>query len=137
MKPPVHQLTQLVGLMAAVDSAVGMNLEVEADANPTVEPASPASRTDPLLQKLALQRDEPCSGRGANQLSEGQKVERNIHSSRSGTRGDFARPPLLAFWCRSCGLGTRNRAHTRGVPALLGITPAAVAGAVLLARGYL
>ncbi len=95
--------------MAAVDSAVGMNLEMEADANPTVEPASPASRTDLLLQKLALQRDVLGSGGGANQVSDGQKVKRNIHSSKKET---LARP-LLAFWCRSSGLGTRNRAHTR------------------------
>lgn len=52
--------------MAAVDSTVGMNLEMEADANPTVESASPASRTDPLLQKLALQRDVLSSRSGAN-----------------------------------------------------------------------
>lgn len=83
--------------MAAVDSAVGMNLEMEADANPTVEPASPASRTDLLLQKLALQRDVLGSGGGANQVSDGQKVKRNIHSSKKET---LARP-LLAFWCRS------------------------------------
>lgn len=84
--------------MAAVDSAVGMNLEMEADANPTVEPASPASRADLLLQKLALQRDVLCSGGGgANQVSDGQKVKRNIHSSKEET---LARP-LLAFWCRS------------------------------------
>lgn len=90
-------LTQLVGLMAAVDSAVGMNLEVEADANPTVEPASPASRADLLLQKLALQRDVLSSGGGANQVSDGQKVKRNIHSSKQET---LARP-LRACWCRS------------------------------------
>lgn len=79
--------------MAAVYSAVGMNLEMEADANPTVEPASPASRTDLLLQKLALQRGVLCSGGGTNQVSDGQKVERNIHSSKKET---LARP-LLAF----------------------------------------
>lgn len=71
--------------MAAVDSAVGMNLEVEADANSTVEPASPASRADPFLQTLTLQRDVLCSGGGVNQVSEGQKVERNIHSSEEET----------------------------------------------------
>lgn len=70
--------------MAAVDSAVGMNLEMKADANPTVEPASPASRTDPLFQTPALQRDVSCSG-GANQVSEGKKVKRNIHSSTKET----------------------------------------------------
>lgn len=83
--------------MAAVDSAVGMNLEMEADANPTVESASPASRTDSLLQELALHRDALCPGGGANQVSEGQKVKRDIHSSRKET---LARP-LLAFLCRS------------------------------------
>lgn len=69
--------------MAAVHSAVRMNLEVEADANPTVEPASPASRADLLLllQKLALQGDALCSRGGAHQVSGGQKVKRNIHSS--------------------------------------------------------
>lgn len=118
--------------MAAVDSTVGMNLEMEADANPTVESASPASRTDPLLQKLALQRDVLSSRSGANQVSEGQKVKRNIHSFKKETPAR----PLLAFWSRSWDLSTRNRAHALHA-ALLGITPAAVAGVVLLARGYL
>lgn len=123
--------------MAAVDSAVRMNLEMEADANPTIQPASPASGTDLLLQKLALQRDVRVSCGGANQVSDGQKVKRNIHSSKKKT---LARP-LLACWCHSLGLCTRNGArthtltHTRA--ALLGINPAAVAGVVLLARGYL
>lgn len=70
--------------MAAVDSAVGVNLEMEADANPTVEPASSASRTDSLPRTPALQRDVSCSG-GANQVSEGKKVKRNIHSSTEET----------------------------------------------------
>lgn len=76
------RLTQLVGLMAAVHSAVGMNLEVEADANPAVEPAGPASRADPLLKE---QRGALRCGRGANPVSEGQKAERNIHSSQQET----------------------------------------------------
>lgn len=118
--------------MAAVDSAVGMNLEMEANANPTVEPASPASRADPLLQKLALQRNVLCSGGGANQVSDGQKVKRNIHSSKKQT---LARP-LLALLVSLLRFGHHKPcAHTHA--ALLGITPAAVAGVVLLARGYL
>lgn len=117
--------------MAAVHSAVGVNLEMEADANPTVESASSASRTDLLLQKLTLQRVVLCSAGGANQMSDGQKVKRNIHSSKKET---LARP-VLAFWCRSRSGHQKPCAHTRA--ALLGITPAVVAEVVLLARGYL
>lgn len=69
--------------MAAVDSAVGVNLEVEADADPAVEPARPASRADLLLQKLALQRNAQSSRGGAEQVSGGQEPERNVHSSHS------------------------------------------------------
>ena len=119
---PAEWLTQLVGLMAAVDSAVGMNLEMEADANPTVEPASPASRSDLLLQKLALQRDVLCSGGGgggANQVSDGQKVKRNIHSSKEET---LARP-LLAFWRRSWGLATRKPVRTHACSSAPGHYP--------------
>lgn len=82
------RLTQLVGLMAAVHSAVGVNLEVEADAHPAVEPARPASRADPpLLHKLAFQRDALRSRGGVDQVSDGQKVERKVHSSQKGDAG--------------------------------------------------
>lgn len=82
------RLTQLVGLMAAVHFAVGVNLEVEADANPAVEPARPAPRADPpLLQKLAFQRDALRSRGGVNQVSDGQKVKRKVHSSQKGDAG--------------------------------------------------
>lgn len=67
--------------MAAVHFAVGVNLEVEADANPAVEPARPASRADPRLQKLAFQRDALRSRGGVNQVSDGQKVKGKVHSS--------------------------------------------------------
>lgn len=124
--------------MAAVHSAVGMNLEVEADADPAVEPARPASRPDPLLQKLALQRDALLSGGGgADQVSEGQEVKRNIHSSSTQT---LARPLLAFFGVAPPELWRRHNpcAHTTRAAALVGITPAAVAaGVVLLARGYL
>lgn len=77
----MKRLTQRVGLMAAVHSAVGVNLEVEADANPAVEPARPAPRAGPpLLQKLAFQRDALRSS--VNQVSDGQKVKRKVHSSQ-------------------------------------------------------
>lgn len=82
------RLTQMVGLMAAVHFAVGVNLEVEADANPAVEPARPAPRADPpLLQKLAFQRDALRSRGGVNQVSDGQKVKRKVHSSQKGDAG--------------------------------------------------
>lgn len=71
--------------MAAVDSAVGMDLEMEADAHPAVEPARPASRADPLLQKLALQGDA-LRGGGAGQVSHGQEVERDAHRGEGHTR---------------------------------------------------
>lgn len=66
--------------MAAVHFAVGVNLEVEADANPAIEPARPASRAAPRLQKLAFRRAALRSRRGANQVSDGQKVKRKVHS---------------------------------------------------------
>lgn len=75
------RLTQLAGLMAAVHSAVGVNLEVEADADPAVEPARPASRAARRLHKLALQGDALRSRRGVKQVSGGQKVNRKVHSS--------------------------------------------------------
>lgn len=67
--------------MAAVHFAVGVNLEVEADANPAVEPARPASRTAPSLQKLAFQRDALRSRGGGHQVSDDKKVKRKVHSS--------------------------------------------------------
>lgn len=69
--------------MAAVDPAVWVNLEVEADPDPAVKPARPSSRADLLLQKLALQRNAQSSRGGAEQVSGSQKPERNIHSSHS------------------------------------------------------
>lgn len=41
--------------MTAVDSTIGVNLKMEANPNPAVEPASPASRADTLLLRLVLQ----------------------------------------------------------------------------------
>lgn len=76
--------------MAAVHPAVGVDLEVEADANPAVEPAGPASRADPRLQRLAFQRGALRTRGGVNQVSKGQKVKRKVHSSpeEEKTRAD-------------------------------------------------
>ena len=65
--------------MTAVNSTIGVNLKMEANPNPAVEPASPASRTDTLRLRLVLQGNVLRSSQ-VNQLSEGKKTKRNIHS---------------------------------------------------------
>lgn len=63
----------MTGLVTPVYSAVGMDLEVEADAHPAVQSASAATR----VHQVILQPNS----RGANQLSYKREQESNIHSS--------------------------------------------------------
>ena len=68
----------MVGFVTPVDSSVGVDLQMEADADSAVESAGPAAGPEPL---------RPGGGGGsADQVSHGQDVEGNTHHSVEGTR---------------------------------------------------
>ena len=86
----------MVGFVTPVYSAVGMDLQMEADADSAVESAGPASGPEPLC---------PC-GCSTEQVSHGQNVEWNTHHS--------VKAPVLTSLVHFCMLVTRAPTSSLG-----------------------